>query len=108
LGGSKLGDYAVTVNHGTLAVIQPASLMGFVFADFNDDGQIDFGEKAISGASIRLQGTDDLGRAVDMTSHTDGNGSYLFSPLRPGSYTITETRPAGYQEGVNSVGTVNG
>src|SRR5439155_12371187 len=52
--GSKLGNYAVTVHDGTLQVVPPACLAGFVFKDFNDDGSIDFGEAGIAGVTIRL------------------------------------------------------
>src|SRR5207237_7583878 len=35
-------------------------------------------------------------------------GAYVFLNLRPGSYTITESQPAGYLQGQNSVGTAGG
>jgi hypothetical protein len=108
MGGSKLGEYAVTVSKGTLAVITPASCMGFVFEDFNDDGQIDFGEKGISAVTIRLQGTDDVGRTIDVTTTTDGSGAYQFGRLRQGTYTITASQPAGYTQGISTVGSAGG
>jgi hypothetical protein len=87
----------------------PSSLSGLVFADFNDDGQVDFGEQGIPGVPITLTGTDDLGDTVSLSQTTDGDGTYVFLNLRPGSYTITETQqPAGYTPGINSVGTGGG
>src|SRR5262249_52025206 len=61
-----LGDSNFLPSSGTasLEVIPPASLSGSVFADFNDDGQIDFGENGISGVSVHLTGTDDLAHLV--------------------------------------------
>src|SRR5262249_9126126 len=106
--GAKLGDYAVTVHKGTLEVVRPAGLSGVVFADLNNDGQVDVGEQGIRGVTIRLQGSDDLGRTIDVTTTTDTDGAYQFDWLRPGSYTITETQPAGYTQGINSVGTAGG
>ena len=47
LSGPELPNYAVTLSKGTLEVIKPATLSGTVFEDFNNDGQIDFGEKGI-------------------------------------------------------------
>jgi hypothetical protein len=82
--------------------------MGFVFEDFNNDGQIDFGEKGISGVAVRLQGTDSLGRSVNMTTTTDSVGMYQFVQLASGTYTITETQPTGYTQGINTVGTAGG
>jgi hypothetical protein len=104
------GDNNFLSSSGTASLIAlvPASLSGSVFADFNDDGQIDFGENGISGVSVHLTGTDDLGHAVDHTVQTDGDGAYVFRNLRPGSYALTETPPAGYLPGIDSVGTAGG
>src|SRR5262249_29614663 len=93
----------------TITVIPPASLSGVVFSDFNDDGQVDFGERGIPGVPITLTGTDDLGHAVSLSQTTDGDGTYVFLNLRPGTHTITEThQPAGYTQGINTVGTGGG
>jgi hypothetical protein len=102
-----LGDNNFLQSSGTasLEVIPPASLSGTVFEDFNDDGQIDFGERGIPGVVITLGGTDDLEHAVSRSLITDGDGTYLFNDLRPGSYTITEAQPAGFTQGIDTVGT---
>jgi hypothetical protein len=92
----------------TQTVLPPASLSGIVWQDFNDDGQVDFGEPGISGVQITLTGTDDLGNAVNLSQPTDGDGAYVFLNLRPGSYYITETPPAGYLQGFDSIGTAGG
>ena len=90
-------------------VIPPASLSGVVFSDFNDDGQVDFGETGVSGVPITLTGTDDLGHAVNLSQTTDAAGTYVFLNLRPATYTITEAQqPAGYTPGIASVGTGGG
>src|SRR5207244_5964348 len=96
--------YSGTANFGSshgstsVTVIPRSSLSGVVFVDFNDDGQVDFGEKGIAGVAIALAGTDDLGHAVNLQQLTDADGFYAFLNLRPGSYTLTETQPAGYGE----------
>jgi hypothetical protein len=92
----------------TASTTTSASLTGVVFQDFNNDGEVDFGEEGISGTTIRLTGTDDLGRAIDMTQVTDSDGWYGFLKLRPGTYAITETQPAGYNQGINHLGTLGG
>jgi hypothetical protein len=89
-------------------IIAPSSLSGMVFEDFNDDGQVDFGEAGIPGVTVTLTGTDDLGRAVSRSQQTGADGSYFFGTLVPGSYTLTETQPAGYAQGIDSVGTAGG
>jgi hypothetical protein len=88
--------------------VPPSSLSGIVFSDFNDDGQVDFGEQGIAGVAITLTGTDDLGHAVNLSQSTDADGTYVFLSLRPGTYTIAETQPAGYTPGINSIGTGGG
>jgi hypothetical protein len=85
-----------------------SNLSGAVFEDFNNDGQIDFGENGIPGVSITLSGTDDLGNSVNLSQTTDADGVYIFLNLRPGSYTIAEAQPAGFTQGINTVGTGGG
>jgi hypothetical protein len=101
---SAVGD-TFTVNGLPLT---PSSLSGVVWEDFNDDGQVDFGEKGIAGVQITLSGTDDLGNAVNLSQLTDSDGAYVFLNLRPGNYYLTETPPAGYTQGIDSVGTAGG
>jgi hypothetical protein len=92
----------------TITVIPPASLSGVVFEDFNNDGQVDFGERGIPGVTITLACRDDLGQVVDLSQKTDGGVMYAFPNLRPGTYTLTETQPAGYAQGIDTVGTAGG
>jgi hypothetical protein len=94
-----------------VTVLAPSMIQGLVWVDFNDDGQVDFGEKAIAGVTVTLTGTDDLGHAVSQTTQTDANGIYAFTNLRPSNtagYTLTETQPAGFLEGQDALGLVNG
>ena len=39
---------------------------------------------------------------------TDGAGNYRFSALRPGTYALTETQPAGYLDGADTLGSLGG
>jgi len=83
----------------------PASLSGFVYADADDDGVFDAGEAPIPGATVTLTGFDDLGNSVNTPTTTSGTGAYSFPNLRPGTYTITETQPAGFFDGRDTQGT---
>jgi uncharacterized repeat protein (TIGR01451 family) len=98
------GGSSTNNNFGELL---PASLSGYVYYDANDNGSKDAGESGIAGVTVTLTGTNDLG-PVNLTTTTGADGSYQFSNLRPGTYTITETQPAGYLEGKNSVGSLGG
>jgi hypothetical protein len=73
-----------------LAVLEPASLSGVVFADINSDGRMDHIDWGIAGVTVSLTGVDDLGHAVSLTEKTGGDGSSLFANLRAGNYTISE------------------
>ncbi len=84
-----------------------AGLSGYVWIDANDDGVKDAGEKGISGVTVTLTGIDDVG-AVSITALTDSTGFYRFQNLRPGTYTITESQPATYKDGKDSMGSIGG
>jgi N-acetylneuraminic acid mutarotase len=105
------GDTNFHGSSGTasLTAVAPASLSGTVFADFNNDGQVDFGEQGISEVSITLTGADDLGHAINLSQTTDGDGAYVFLNLRPGAYYLTKaSQPSGYTQGIDSVGSAGG
>ncbi|HYT93187.1 MAG TPA: SdrD B-like domain-containing protein [Gemmataceae bacterium] len=97
------GVNGVNNNFGELG---PASLSGFVYRDDNNNGVFEpgLGEVAISGVTLTLTGTDDLGNA-NTTTTTLGTGAYSFANLRPGTYTLTETQPSGFLDGKDTQGT---
>lgn len=93
-------DGAVTVWSNTLS--------GFVFVDRANDGVRDPGDPGIPDVTVTLVGTDNLGFPVNLDAVTAGDGGYTFTGLRPGDYRIVETQPAGYLDGIDSVGTQGG
>jgi hypothetical protein len=98
------GDVGQNYNFGEL---KPASLAGNVYVDAHNDGHIDPGDPAIPGTTLTLSGFDDQG-PVNKTTTTAADGSYSFTNLRPGTYAIAETQPAGFQEGATTVGSQGG
>jgi hypothetical protein len=105
-GNFKSSDSTSAVN-----VLAPSAIQGLVYVDANNNGQVDFGELGTSGVAVTLTGIDDLGHAVSRTVQTDSNGVYAFINLRPSNatgYTITETQPAGFLDGQDTLGTING
>jgi hypothetical protein len=103
------GNYTDASGTVTDVITPPSSLSGLVFEDFNNDGQVDFGEGGIAGVTITLSGTDDLGNPVNpQPQQTDAEGNYRFGNLRPGNYYLSETQPAGYNQGIDSIGSAGG
>jgi len=92
----------------TVLGLQPATLSGFVYLDANNDGIFEKHESPISGVAVNLTGTDNLGDSVNISTTTAGNGAYRFTNLRPGTYTLSETQPAGYVNGKDTIGTQGG
>jgi hypothetical protein len=112
-------SYAVTLTSGgassgnNFAEVDYGSISGYVYLDVNDSGiKGDVaGETGIAGVTVTLTGTDYVGNAVSKTATTDSSGKYVFSNLLPsnsGGYALKETQPAGYLDGLEGVGTVNG
>jgi uncharacterized repeat protein (TIGR01451 family) len=87
-------------------IYQPApvplgTVSGTVFQDDNGDGIQQLGERGIPGVEIILTGTDVYGNPVDVTVFTDANGDYSFNGLTAGSYSVTQTQPLGYDDGID-------
>ena len=98
------GNNTVTV---PLAVTR-SSIAGFVFEDRDRAGanggtrQSAAAEPGIAGVTVTLTGTDAYGNAVNRSTVTAADGSYLFNNLSPsdaGNYTLLQTQPAAYVNG---------
>jgi Bacterial Ig-like domain (group 3)/PKD domain/SdrD B-like domain len=107
------GDPSFAASESTVVinVLAPSTVQGIVYVDFNNDGQVNFGERPVADVSITLAGIDDRGHAVSRTVRTDSNGIYAFVNVRPSDaagYAITESQPANLLDGRDTPGTVNG
>lgn len=105
-------EWAVRVTAPVAPPAGTASLSGSVFVDRNFSLSQDQGEE-LGGVIIQLQGVDDLGNTVVMTTMTAADGSYSFTGLRAGTYTLLETQPARagdvpLLDGEDFLGTING
>ena len=79
-------------------------ISGVVYIDDNNDGFQQPGESGISGVEVTLSGTDVFGNPVTRTALTDGNGRYTFDGLQAGNYTVTQTQPDGFSDGIDRDG----
>ncbi|MFM2087898.1 MAG: hypothetical protein RLZZ237_2767, partial [Pseudomonadota bacterium] len=91
------------------------SINGYVYADVNNNGLREAGEKGIPGVQLKISGLTfwgaDVCASMDSacTATTDANGLYAFKNVPPSmkdeSYTVTElTQPAGYADGKDQNG----
>ena len=101
------GIDATANNFGELLSV---GLSGTVFADLANDGVQQLpNDLGLAGVTLNLTGTDDLGAAVSATTTTAADGTYSFTGLRPGVYTVTEpTQPAGTVNGITTAGSTGG
>lgn len=71
-----------------------SSLSGKVWFDDLQDGTFDEGDSNLGNITINLTGIDYLGNAVNMTTTTNAiDGTYQFTNLLAGTYTISEVQP---------------
>ena len=77
------------------------TISGTVFQDDNNDGFQQPGEGGIPGVEITLTGTDVFGNSVELTTLTGAGGGYAFEGLNAGTYTITQTQPDGFDDGID-------
>ncbi|MFL6601576.1 MAG: SdrD B-like domain-containing protein [Steroidobacteraceae bacterium] len=92
------------VNFGDTA----GSIAGLVYNDTNNNGLHDPGEPPIPGTAIELRGVDARGNAVTLTTTTGSDGAFRFANVVGGTYSIAETQPSGYADGLDTVGTADG
>ena len=79
-----------------------------MFNDLNQNGVLDPGEPPVAGVVVTLEGTTGSGNPVNVVTVTDGAGAFYFSGVIPGSYTVTETVPVGWQNTQRNTGAGTG
>jgi hypothetical protein len=70
-------------------VLSPSTLTGKVFLDLHDLGAFQNGDPGLPGVTVFLTGINEANQAVSLQTTTALDGSYSFSGLLPGVYTIT-------------------
>ncbi|WP_152614450.1 SdrD B-like domain-containing protein [Pseudoalteromonas luteoviolacea] len=83
------------------------SVIGKVFLDVNQDGQVDQNDALLKDITVTIKGTDKFGQAVNQSVKTDVNGAFSFIGLiesNADGYTITQTVSGIYQTGNRYIG----
>jgi hypothetical protein len=104
--GDQSRDARVRVGQGTGQGSNPTTLSGNVYVDTNFNNAPDPGE-GVGGAIVTLTGVDKNGGTVSQTLTTAADGTYQFTGLSAGTYSISVTAGS-LMQGPVSVGTVGG
>ena len=111
-GSSTPDTRSITVAPGISATADfgetTSSFAGLVWSDTNNDGVRDAGEPGIAGVTVTLTGTDANGATVNRPALTDASGNFLITDVLAGTYSLTETQPALYADGIDVLGTAGG
>lgn len=78
------------------------SISGKVFSDLNNDGVKDVGEPGVANQQILLTGP------IFKFMQTDINGDFTYDSLNPGTYTVRDFPPAGWNRTVPLSGMYSG
>ncbi len=78
-------DAGAVLQADDVFAVRTGSVSGTVYADANDNGELDDADTLYEGAAITLT-NDEMGWNHDAVSAADG--TYLMENLRPGSYTM--------------------
>ena len=80
--GFNFGNFPITVS----------SISGIKYVDSNNNANHDPGELPIGGVIITLTGTTNTGNPLSIQTQTAADGTFSFTDLQPGTYTLTKRR----------------
>jgi hypothetical protein len=91
-------------NTATGTILTNGSFAGTVYVDTNNDGVQESGEHILAGVTVTIAGTSSTGQAEQFTTTSGADGTFKFAAIPPGTYTVTQTTPAGYVIGAATAG----
>ncbi len=85
------------------------TLSGTVYRDTNGNAAYDASEVPLAGIIITLHGTDSQGKALpSLTTTTLSDGSFSFTGLRAGTFSLTMDQPVKFNLGASTAGSLGG
>ncbi len=100
------GDVVPNMNFGNHQLV-PAEIRGSKWNDLDGDGVWDAGEPALAGATVYLDANNNgVLDAGEISTTTAADGSYAFTGLAPGNYTVAEVVPTGWKQTYPSTTTI--
>ncbi|SEA71803.1 conserved repeat domain-containing protein [Desulfuromusa kysingii] len=101
----QLPPNTTTENNNFAEIPNSRRISGTLLLDYNNNGIVDGTDHGIGNQTITLTGTDISGNPVSMTTTTAADGSYSFTDLPEGTYTLNQsTQPEGTTNGVTTAG----
>jgi hypothetical protein len=94
---AHIGD-EIQYGFGCYGTVAAGIISGTKFNDLNGNGVKDEDESGLPGWTIHLDGTDNSGRPVNLTTTTRSNGAYFFFGIQPGNYTVSEVQQPGWEQ----------
>jgi hypothetical protein len=84
-----------------------STISGVVYVDADNDGVRDEGEVGIPGVQVTLRRTDTTG-TPDVVLLTGNDGTFSFTNVGPGTYSIIESQPGAFLDGTDAAGSQGG
>lgn len=87
----------------------PATIEGIVYADSGNTGHYQQSDTGVSNVTVTLSGVTLAGQSVSETTTTAANGTYSFTGLQTGIYSLSDQPiPSQYTAGAATVGSLGG
>jgi hypothetical protein len=90
----------------------PGSISGIVYVDPNHSGQYATGDAGVPNVTVNLTGFTLTGQSVSQTTTTSSAsgavGTYSFTNLGPGIYTLSDVQLANFLPGAETLGNLGG
>jgi hypothetical protein len=86
----------------------PASIGGIVYVDPGHQGHYVTTDTGVGGVTVNLTGVTVTGQSVNLTTTTASDGTYSFTNLQAGIYTLSDVQPASYTAGSLNLGSLGG
>ncbi len=107
--GIQLGNGQASIDNN-FGELLPSAISGRVWQDATASNNGLYnppGDTPLPGVQLTLTGTNDIGQVVNVSVTTGASGTYSFTNLRPGTYTVTEpAQPYSTANGITTAGPV--
>jgi hypothetical protein len=79
-----------------------------VYVDAGQTGHFVMSDAGVPGVTVNLTGVTLTGQSVSQTTQTASDGTYRFTNLQAGVYTLSDVQPPGFTAGAENLGSLGG